>query len=56
MRFLDPVVGGVVTRFIDMPIVNVGTASNLFHAVEESLAKQDLDLRFCPSCRIQVML
>ena len=29
--------------FYDMPVVNIGTASNLFHAVEECLGKHDLD-------------
>ena len=31
------------THFLDMPIVNIGTASNLFTAVKSSLSKHDLD-------------
>ena len=33
VRFLDPEVGNVVTRFFDMPVVDIGTASNIFDAV-----------------------
>ena len=43
VKFLDPEVGNVITRFFDMPVVNIGTASNLFHAVEECLGKHGLD-------------
>jgi len=40
---LDPESGNVCTRFLDMPVVNVITAQNLFHALKESLAKFGLD-------------
>ena len=30
VRVLDPVIGEVCTRFLDMPVVNIGTANNLF--------------------------
>ena len=43
VRFLDPEVGNVCTRFLDMPVVNIGTAQNLFSALKESLNKQGLD-------------
>ena len=40
VRFLYPEVGNVVTRFFDMPVVSIGTASNLF---DVCLAKNGLD-------------
>ena len=42
IKVLDPEVGDVKTRFVDMPIVNIGTAQNLFKALKESLAKNGL--------------
>ena len=30
LRLLNPQLGEVRTRFLDMPIVNIGTAANLF--------------------------
>ena len=39
----DPEVGDIRTRFVDMPVVNVGTARNLFEALKESLEKLGLD-------------
>ena len=41
--FLDPELGNVKTRFLDMPVVNIGTAQNLFSALKESLSKYNLD-------------
>ena len=38
VRLLDPELGNVCTRFLDMPVVNIGTAQNIFHALKESLA------------------
>ena len=35
--------GDVRTRFLDMPVVNVGTAANLFDALKSSLVKHGLD-------------
>lgn len=43
VRVLDPLVGNVKTRFLDMPVVNIGTAANIFSALKESLGKYDLD-------------
>ena len=42
VRVLDPVVGEVRTRFLDMPVVNIGTADNLFRALKSSLEKHGL--------------
>ena len=33
---LDAELGNVKTRFLDMPVVNIGTAENLFSALKES--------------------
>ena len=33
VRLLDPEVGNVCTRFLDMPVVNIGTAQNIFRAL-----------------------
>ena len=49
VRFLDPELEMWLPGFF----FNIGTASNLFHAVEECLGKHGQ--RFCPSCRIQPM-
>lgn len=43
VKVLDPEVGDVKIRFLDMPVVNIGTAQNLFKALKESLAKYGLD-------------
>lgn len=40
VRILDSAVGA---RFLDMPIVNIGTASNLFTALKASLQDKGLD-------------
>ena len=42
VRALDPVVGEVRTRFLDMPVVNIDTADNLFQALKSSLEKHSL--------------
>ena len=42
VRVLDPIVGEVRTRFLDMPVVNIGTAQNLFLALKNSLTKHGL--------------
>ena len=49
IRVLDPNVGDICTWFIDMPIVNIGTAKNLFDAVKESLVNFGLDFSECVS-------
>ena len=43
VRVLDPAVGYVRTRFIDMPVVNIGTAQNLFSALKLSLSNKGFD-------------
>ena len=43
VRVFDNAVGDVRTRFLDMPVVNIGTAPNLFRAVKDSLEKHGLD-------------
>ena len=43
VRVLDSEIGDVCTRFLDMPIVNVGNAANLFQALKLSLQKHGLD-------------
>ena len=36
VRVLDAKLGNVKTRFLDMPVVNIGTAEKLFSALKES--------------------
>ena len=56
VRVLDPEVGNVCTRFLDMPVVNIGTAQNIFCALKESLVKYNLDFtKLWHSCLIQLM-
>ena len=43
VRILDSEIGDIHTRFLDMPVVNIGTASNLFSALKSSLEKHGLD-------------
>ena len=43
VRTLDEKVGDNRTRFLDMHVVNIGTASNLFVAVQKSLANKGFD-------------
>ena len=43
VRVLDPEIGDIRTRFLDMPVVNIGTASNLFRALKSSLEKFGMD-------------
>ena len=47
VRILDPIVGDIRTRFLDMPIVNIGTARNLFDALKLSLTNKGLDFSKC---------
>ena len=42
VRLFDSTVGDCRTRFLDMPIVNIGTAVNLFAALKSSLESQGL--------------
>ena len=44
VRTVDGQCGEVRTRFLDMPVVNIGTAENSFHALKGSLAKHGLDI------------
>ena len=43
VRTLDEELGDVCTRFLDMPVVKVGTAVNLFAALKSSLDKHGLN-------------
>ena len=43
VRVLDAELGNVTTRFLNMPVVNIGMAENLFSALKESLSKYNLD-------------
>lgn len=43
VKVLDTNLGDVRTRFLDMPVVNIGTAENLFIALKTSLSKNGLD-------------
>lgn len=45
VRVLDEKLGVVRTRFLDMPIVNIGTAVNLFEALKNSLQKHGLNFQ-----------
>ncbi len=49
IKLFDYTVGDVRTRFLDMPIVNIGTAANLFEALKDSLSKKGLDFGKCIS-------
>ena len=46
-RVFDASVGDVRTRFIDMPIVNIGTAQHLFDALKASLSANGLKFEKC---------
>ena len=50
VRVLDAKLGNVKTRFLDMPVVNIGTAENLFSALKESLSKYNLDFSKAIAC------
>ena len=43
VRVVDPEVSDIRTRFLDMPIVNIGSAENLFSAIKTSLNKYGID-------------
>ena len=43
VRVFDPHLCDVVTRFLDMPVVNIANARNLFDAVKLSLTQKGLD-------------
>ena len=43
VRMFDSRVGDSRTRFLDMPVVNVGTAVNIFTALKSSLESKRLD-------------
>ena len=47
VRVIDLSVEDIRTRFLDMPVVNVGTARNLFAALKLSLSNNGLDLSKC---------
>ena len=43
----DSCVGDVCTRFLDMPVINIGTAQTLFDALKESISNNALDFSRC---------
>lgn len=43
----DAEVGDICTPFLDMPVVNIGNASNLFAALKKSLQSNGLDFNKC---------
>ena len=43
VRVFDSELGDTRTRFLDMPVVNIGTAQNIFDALKSSLSKHGLD-------------
>lgn len=47
VRVLDLDAADIRTRFLDMPVVNIGTAQNLFVALKESLHHNNLDFSEC---------
>ena len=47
VRILDSDLGDICTRFLDMPVVNIGTARNLFNALKQSLSSNGLDISKC---------
>ena len=47
VRLRDSDEGDVRMRFLDMPIVNIGKAQNLFRALKESLSSKGLDFSKC---------
>ena len=42
VRVFDNNLGSTQTRFLDMPIVNIGTAANLFLALDQSFTKHGI--------------
>ena len=53
VRVLDSEKGETCTRFLDMPVVNIGNATNLFSALKTSLSKHGLD--FWHLCQTPLM-
>ncbi len=47
IKILDHEVGDVRTKFLDMPIVNIGNAKNLVYALKSSLSNIGLDFDKC---------
>ena len=43
IRVFDQEVGNVCTRFVDMPVVNIGSAKNIFEALSDSLKNSGLN-------------
>lgn len=43
VQIFDSELGNVCTRFLDMPVVNIGTVKNLLDALKSSLSKKGLD-------------
>ena len=51
VRAFDSQTSEVHTRFLDMPVVNIGTAKNLFEALKSSLSTK----KPCHLCLTQLM-
>ena len=47
VRVFDSCIGDVRTRFLDMSVINISTAQNLFDALQESLSNNGLDFSKC---------
>ena len=47
VRVMDSDLGDIRTRFLDMPIVNIGTARKLFNTLKQSLSNNGLDFNKC---------
>ena len=43
VKVLDSTVGDIRTRFLDIPVVNIGTAQNLYAALKSSLSGKGFD-------------
>ncbi len=54
VRVFYSCVGDICTRFLDMPIVNVGTACNLFDALKLSLSNH-ISVSVWPLCLTRLM-
>ncbi|CAC5376949.1 unnamed protein product [Mytilus coruscus] len=42
VRYFDSILGDTVTRFLDMPIVNIGNAQNLFDALDNTFEEKQI--------------
>ncbi len=49
IRIFDPIVEDIRTRFLDMPVVNIGNVKNLFDALKLALTNKGLNFKNCVS-------